>query len=83
LSQALTQGTLYVAEQRRLQASFSFAQLIRQALADSATRHEALASGLAFADAATQQIQTEIANSAIFIKFLLQFLSTWQDCYLK
>jgi hypothetical protein len=73
---------LYVAEQSRLHASFSFAQLIRQALADSATRHEALPSGLALADDPTKQIQTDIANSAIFIQFL-QFFSTWQNYYLK
>jgi hypothetical protein len=63
-------------------ASFWFAQLIRQALADSATRQEALPSGLAFADVPTKQIQIDIANSAIFIK-LLQVLSTPPDYYLK
>jgi hypothetical protein len=61
---------LYVAEQRRLQESFSLAQLIKQAFAESATRHEALPSGLAFADDPVKEIQVKIANSAIFIKIL-------------
>jgi hypothetical protein len=64
------QGTLYVAEQRRLHESFSFAQLIRQALADSATRHEALPSGLAFAYDPMREIQANNTNRAIFIKIL-------------
>jgi hypothetical protein len=61
-----------------LQESFSLAQLIRQALADSAMRHEALPSGVALADDPAKQIQTAIANCAIFIK-ILQFLFIWQD----
>jgi hypothetical protein len=76
------QGTLYVAEQRRLHESFSLAQLIKQAFADSATRHEALPSGLAFADDPVIEIQTNIVNSVIFIK-ILQSPSIWNGYYLK
>jgi hypothetical protein len=73
---------LYVAEQRRLHESFSLAQFIRQALAESATRQEALLSGLALTNDPTKQMQTTITNSAIFIE-ILQSLSLWRDDYLK